>query len=124
MKRAIIKSKDKKQYFFYDNPQIGVDYKKEEIEGFLELDNEVGFHSCNKSGLYDDLEGYTDKIQNEEKLEEQRRYIVTYLKLCENANGLEQLVDYDISKSEILNNVISQKYTEGADYFFANQFER
>lgn len=28
MERAIIKSEDGKQYFFYDDPEWGVDYKK------------------------------------------------------------------------------------------------
>ena len=37
MERAIIKSEDGKQYFFYDNPEWEVDYKKSEVEGVLDI---------------------------------------------------------------------------------------
>lgn len=44
MERAIIK--DGKQYFFYDDPEWEVDYKKSEVEGVLNIDDETGFHAC------------------------------------------------------------------------------
>ena len=91
MKRAIIKSKDRKQYFFCDDPEWEVDYKK-----------------------------YIDKIQNENELPH-GKYIVTYFKRCDDASGLEQLVDYGITKEQIVENVNAQKYVEGADYFLVEQ---
>ena len=75
MERVIIKSEDGKQYFFYDDPEWGVDYKKPEVEGVLDIDEETGFHSCEKSGLYENMEGYIDKIQNENELPD-GKYIV------------------------------------------------
>lgn len=119
MERAIIKSEDGKQYFFYDDPEWGVDYKKDEVEGVLDIDEEIGYHSCEKSALYDDMTGYIDKIQNENELPN-GEYIVTYFKLCDGCD-LEQLVDYGITKQQIIENVNAQKYVEGADYFLMEQ---
>lgn len=116
MERAIIKSEDGKQYFFYDDPEWGVDYKKTDVECILDIDEETGFHCCERSALYNDMKGYVDKIQNENELPN-GKYIVTYFKLCDNGSGLEQLVDYGIKKEQIIENVNAQKYVEGADYF-------
>lgn len=120
MERAIIKSEDGKQFFFYDDPEWGVDYKKTEVEGVLDIEEEVGFHSCKRSALYEDLTGYIDKVQNENELPN-GRYVVTYFKLCDDASGLEQLVDYNIKKEQIIENIKAQKYVEGADYFLMEQ---
>lgn len=73
-----------------------------------------GFHSCIRSAIWDDMTGYTDKIQNENELND-GYYVVTYYK--HDGSGLEQLVDYGISKEQIIANVKAQKYIEGADYF-------
>lgn len=121
MERAIYKSEDGKQYFFYDDPEWGVELKKDEIEGIVDIDKEIGFHTCNKSGLYDDMEGYVDELQNERDLPEDKIYVVTYFKLCDDCSGLEQLVDFGITKQQIIDNVIAQKYIEGADYFTMEQ---
>lgn len=123
MERAIIKSKDGKQYFFYDDPECGVDYKKDEVEGVLDLDEEIGYHSCEKSALYEDMTGYVDKIQNENELPN-GKYIVTYFKLSDNGSDLEQLVDYGITKEQIIENVNAQRYIEGADYFLMEQLRQ
>lgn len=122
MERAIIKSEDGKQYFFYDDPEWGVDYKEDEFEGVLDLDEEIGFHSVEKSALYEDMTGYIDKIQNENELPN-GRYIVTYFKLSDNGFDLEQLVDYGITKEQIIENVNAQRYVEGADYFLMEQLK-
>ena len=119
MERAIIKSKDSKQYFFYDDPEWGVDYKKNEVEGVLDIEEEVGFHSCEKSALYEDMSGYIDKVQNENELPN-GKYIVTYFKICDGSD-LEQVVDYGITKEQIIENVRAQRYVEGADYFLMEQ---
>ena len=124
MERAIIKSEDGKKYFFYDDPEWGVDYEKDEVEGVFDIDKEIGFHSCNKSGLYDDMEGYVDALQNEKDLPDNKVYVVTYFKLCDDCSGLEQLVDFGITKQQIIDNVIAQKYVEGADYFIMEQIQK
>lgn len=126
MERAIIKLEDGKQYCFYDDPEWGVDYKiddkKDEVEGVLDVDEEIGYHSCEKSALYDDMTGYIDKIQNENELPN-GKYIVTYFKLSDNGADLEQLVDYGITKEQIIENVNAQRYVEGADYFLMEQLK-
>ena len=124
MERIIIKSENGKQYFFYDDPEWEVDYKKNEVEWVLDIDEEIGFHACNKSGLYDDMEGYVDELQNEKNLPDNKVYVVTYFKLCDDCSGLEQLVDFGITKQQIIDNVIDQKYIEGADYFTMEQLQK
>ena len=123
MERAIIKSENGKEYFFYDDPEWGVDYKKNEVEGTVIIETEIDYHACNKSGLYNDMEGYVDDLQNEKNLPEGKNYIVTYFKLCDDCSGLEQLVDFGITKQQIIDNVIAQKYVEGADYFTMEQLK-
>lgn len=121
MERAIIKSEDGKQYFFYDDPEWGVDYKKNEVEGVLDIKEKVGFHSCEKSALYENMSGYIDKVQNENELPN-GKYIVTYFKICDGSD-LEQVVDYGITKEQIIENVNAQRYVEGADYFLMGQLK-
>lgn len=69
------------------------------------------------------MEGYVDDLQNEKDLPEGKNYIVTYFKLCDDCSGLEQLVDFGITKQQIIDNVIAQKYVEGADYFTMEQLK-
>ena len=117
--RIIYKTEDG-GYSFYDEPSV------DELEDFGEIvrrftyDKQpnagfVGFHCCKKSAVWECTKGYVDKVQDEEKLPDQERYIVCYYKY-ENGDLLH-MVDWDITKSEIIANVISQKYTEGADYY-------
>lgn len=120
MERAIIKSEDGKQYFFYDEPVWDTDYKRSDVEGVLDFEKKKGTHNCIKSGLHENLKNYVDKIQDESALPN-GKYIVTYYKLCDNASSLEQLVDYGITREQIIENVNLQKYTEGADYFLMKQ---
>ena len=90
----------------------------------FDIDKEIGFHSYNKSGLYDDMEGYVDELQNEKDLPDNKVYVVTYFKLCDDCSGLEQLVDFGITKQQIIDNVVAQKYVEGADYFIMEQLQK
>lgn len=124
MERAIYKSEDGKQYFFYDDPEWGVELEKDEVEGVVDIEKEIGFHACNKSGLYDDMEGYIDELQHEKDLPCNKVYVVAYFKLCDDCSGLEQLVDFGITKQQIIDNVIAQKYVEGADYFTMDQLQK
>ena len=103
-------------YYFYDEPEEDFDYKAEGAIGVLLEDTEVGVHSCEKSELYEDMKGYVDKIQKEEELPDKERYLVCWFEYG-GSFTLHQMVDYDISKSEIIANVINQKYREGAFYY-------
>lgn len=113
MERAIIKDKGGNCYFF-DNPEWGVDMERDEAELVLDGDEATSFHACKKSFLYDDMEGYVDELQNEESLPD-GKYVVTYFERRD--DDLVQLVDYGITKQQIIKNVTAQKYVEGADYF-------
>jgi hypothetical protein len=113
MERAIIKSIDG-SYYFFDDPEWGVDISRSEAELVLDVDKETSFHACKKSFLYDDLDGYVDELQDEESLPD-GEYLVTYFARC--GDDLVQLVDYGITKQQLIANVSAQKYVEGADYF-------
>lgn len=84
---------------------------------FVDRDNEAGVHSNIKSGLYDDMTGYVDELQNEEDLADGELYVVCYFKLDDGCCALDQYVDFGITKQEIIDNVKNQKYVEGANYF-------
>lgn len=75
------------------------------------------FHACEKSALYDDMTGYVDELQDEESLPDDELYVVLYFSFNESYWGLDQCVDFGITKQEIIDNVKAQKYVEGADYF-------
>lgn len=72
-------------------------------------------HQCKRSALYEDMTGYVDQLQDEENLADDELYVVTYYKCLKNYD-LEQLVDFGLTKQEIIQNVLDQKYVEGADY--------
>lgn len=77
-----------------------------------------GYHRSVKSALYDDMTGYVDVVQDEENnLCNTELYVVTYFKYNESLGGLDQCVDFGITKWEIIENVKNQKYTEGATYY-------
>lgn len=78
-------------------------------------------HTCLKSTLYDDMTGYQDKMQHEDELPDDELYVVTYFKFFSDLRCLEQLVDFAITKQEIIDNVKAQKYVEGANYFTIGQ---
>ena len=65
---------------------------------------------------------YVDIIQKENELPDNKLFIVTYFKY--DGFGLEQLVDFGVTKQQIINNVIAQKYVEGANYFTTEQFQK
>ena len=112
--RAVFQINVNPDYAFYDDPEWGVDLHKEDCLCVLHLRDEVGWHSCNKSAIWDDMTGYVDELQREEKLPD-GDYIVTYF--WYDGQDLQQLADVGISKQQIIENVKNQKYREGADYF-------
>lgn len=109
---AVVQYVDK--YYFWDEPIWGEDMEREECVAILNRQNETGYHMCNKSAVWDDMEGYTDEIQQEESLPD-GLYIVCYFWF--DGQDILQLCDYGITKQQIVDNVRNQKYREGADYF-------
>jgi len=110
---------NKDRYFWVDTP----DTIEEEIEAVGEdkfryvFDNGgLFYHQCKRSGIYEDMTGYVDQLQDEEKLADDELYVVTYYRLEDNCCMLDQLVDFGLTKQEIIQNVLDQKYVEGADY--------
>lgn len=87
---------------------------------FCDADTAV-YHKCLKSALYGDMTGYYDKLQCEDELSDDELYVVTYFKSLRDVCFLEQLVDFGITKQEIIDNVKAQKYVEGASYFTMGQ---
>lgn len=74
------------------------------------------FHECKLSALYYDVTGYVDTLQGEEELADNELYVVIYYRYDEKDCNLDQLVDFGVTKDEIIQNVLNQKYVEGADY--------
>lgn len=121
MERAIIKCDDGTRCF-YDDPVLGEDLSKEDVEGILDLDSRLGSHDCKRSVLYDDMTGYVDEVQNERELPDNILFIVTYFRDDgSHGSGLEQVVDFGITKQQLIENIEAQKYVEGADYFSVEQ---
>ena len=87
----------------------------------LVVNEKVSCHARNKSIVWDAMGGCVDTLQNENNLLDNQLYIVTYYKY--NGNRLEQLIDYKITKQQIIDNVNNQKYVDGADYFTIEQLE-
>ncbi len=105
-------------YGFVDDPEWGVDIHRDDCLFILRLVDEVGFHSCKRSAIWNDMTGYVDQLQKEENLPE-GQYIVTYYMY--DGQDLQQLADVGVSKEQIIQNVIAQKYREGADYFLMKE---
>ena len=123
MSEILIFEDDKRGYFWSDTP----DTIEEEIEGVGEdkfryvFENaNLFFHQCKRSALYDDMTDYVDQLQDEEELADDELYVVTYYKY-DGTSFLEQLVDFGLTKQEIIQNVLDQKYVEGADYVTMGQ---
>lgn len=88
---------------------------------FVDNTNYVGVHACIKSALYDDMTGYVDMLQNEERLSDCELYVVCYDYMDDSSYTLWQRVDFGITKQEIIENVKNQKYIEGATYYTMGQ---
>lgn len=101
-----------------------IDYMDEqemsEAKYFVSGDNIAGYHMCKKSMNYDDMTGYIDAIQNEHDLNDNELYVVCYY-WTDNPCCLYQRVDFGITKDEIIQNVLDQKYREGASYYTMGQ---
>lgn len=78
-----------------------------------------GLHSCFKSALYDDMTGYKDLIQLEDDLNDDEFYVVLYHGI--DSEGLTCEVDFGVTKNGIVQNVLDNKYVEGAYYYTVGQ---
>lgn len=101
------------------------DEEVKDAKWFVYEDNCACHHCCKKSVLYDDMDGYVDTLQNEEKcLDDGELYVVLYYHAFIDSGGywnVDQLVDFGITKEQIIENVKNQKYVEGASYFTIGQ---
>lgn len=106
--------------WFYDYPEDN-EFFNEEIIGYLDEFNMAGSHVCQHSAIWEDVTGIVDELQDEEKLPE-GKYIVCWY-YCDENYDLQQLVDFNISKEQIIENIKNQKYFEGADYYLMKELE-
>ena len=106
--------KEGNNYFWWDAPIWGEDLNKEDCLVIMRENDAIGVHVNQKSIIWDDMTGFVDELQREESLPD-GQYIVTYY--WWDGEYLIQLVDYGITKQQIIENVKNQKYREGADYF-------
>ena len=118
VQRAVFQLTVDSGYGFWDDPEWGIDINKEDCLAILSVNSEVGYHSCERSAVYDDMTDYVDELQDEENLPNER-FLVTYY--WWDGRNLIQLADVDISREEIIQNVLNQKYREGADYFLMRE---
>lgn len=95
--------------------------EKKDAKYFVDADFSVGYHQCIKSTLYDDVSDRIDGLQTEQKdLEHGELYVVAYFEY-DGTSGLEQPVDFGLTKEEIIKNVEAGKYAEGATYYTIGQ---
>lgn len=82
-----------------------------------------GLHACKKSALYNDMTGYRDTIQREDELKDDEFYVVLYDEYYKNdkSYGLLSSVDFGVTKHDIIQNVLDNKYAESAWYFTVGQ---
>ena len=110
--------------FEYNDGYYWIDYMDEqemsEAKYFVSRDNIAGYHTCERSLLYDDMTDYVDCLQNEYDLVDGELYMVCY-NWTDCACCMYQKVDFGITKQEIIQNVLDQKYREGAEYFTMGQ---
>lgn len=97
------------------------EYEAKEAKYFVEMSKQVGNHISMKSALYEDVTDYKDKLQGEQNLSDDELYVVLYNEFEETSFGLLEKVDFGITKEQIIENVKSKKYIEGAHYFTMGQ---
>lgn len=106
--------------WFFDWPEKE-DLYNTEVIGSVDVNRPTGFHVCQHSAIWEDVTGFVDGLQSEEELPN-GKYVVCYF-YCNKDFDLEQLVDFDITKEQIIENVKNQKYFEGADYYLMKDME-
>lgn len=95
-----------------------MDYK-DNLLYVVDDDHSFGWHSCSKSALYDDMTGYEDLVQREDDLKDDEFYVVLYHGV--DSEGITFEVDFGVTKHDIIQNVLDNKYVEGAYYYTVGQ---
>ena len=116
--RAVYQMDVEPHYGFIDDPEWGVDISREDCLFLLNVMDETGYHACWHSAVWEDVSNLVDGLQEEVALPD-GKYIVTYY--WYDGNDLLQLVDVGVTKAQIIQNVLDQKYKEGADYFLMEE---
>ena len=116
--RAVYQFDVEPLYGFLDYPEWGVDIHREDCAFVFDLTKETGYHACVRSACYDDMTGYIDVLQREGDLPA-GKYVVCYY-VYDNGDLL-QLAEVGVTREEIIENVLDQKYVEGADYFLIEE---
>lgn len=119
MLTAICKSMEDADYWAYDDT---IEDVLEDIVYVTDSEHCAGEHECVASAL--DPKGndwYTDSLQESDMLlDDDELYVVTYY-VCENKENVDCMVDFAITKNDIINNVLTNKYVEGAEYWTFGQ---
>lgn len=117
---AILKDKDNELWWLEEATDSEIKDYEDYLLYIVDDNHSSGCHTCNKSALYDDMTGYEDLIQREDELKDDEFYIVLYDKY-EKAHGLLSAIDFGVTKQDIIQNVLNNKYVESALYFTVGQ---
>ena len=120
---AILKHKDNELSWLEEATDSEIEEYKDRLLYIADDKHSSDVHACNKSVLYDDMTGYQDTIQREEELKDDEFYVVLYNK-PEYVRGWWELsgaVDFGVTKENIIQSVLDNKYVEGAWYFTVGQ---
>lgn len=119
MLTAICKSVEDTDYWAYDDT---IEDVLEDIVYVTDSEHCAGEHECVASAL--DPKGndwYTDSLQtNEMMLSDDEPFVVTYY-VYDGSGSFDERVDFAITKNDIINNVLTNKYVEGAYYWTFGQ---
>lgn len=123
---AILKHKDNELSWLEEATDSEIEEYKDRLLYIADDEHSSDVHACNKSVLYDDMTGYQDTIQREEELKDDEFYVVLYNKpvYFRGYRGWWELsgaVDFGVTKENIIQNVLDNKYVEGAWYFTIGQ---
>lgn len=120
---AILKDKKNKLWWLEEATDSEIKDYEDYLLYIVDDNHSSGCHACNKSALYDDMTGYEDLIQREDELKDDEFYVVLYDEYYNNDKscGLLSSVDFGVTKQDIIQNVLNNKYVESALYFTVGQ---
>lgn len=120
---AILKNKDNELWRLEEATDSEIKDYEDYLLYIVDDNYSSGCHACNKSALYDDMTGYEDLIQREDELKDDELYVVLYDEYYKNDKscGLLSSVDFGVTKQDIIQNVLNNKYVESALYFTVGQ---
>lgn len=112
-------------YYFWDgrdDADFYDAYPDAEIIGYVPYDRSKG-HMYHESWAREDLnqKGQKDHIREYDYKIPEGKYVVCYY---EDLESCYQKVDYNITKEDIIRNILDQKYKDGANYYLMEELER